>query len=955
MSQNNPYNLDLLWDVTDNGLRFFEEEFSLGSSAKGRKGFKVRDDDATGSCYISKSKTTGLYLFTDFGGNNITPDQKGVDAIEYVVRTQNTDFLGACKILFARYNLAVRELDKVKPTTEFSSNVTKKEGFWNVNFFSKIQDTAGLTRIFPFYTPEILSEYSFKQVKFYENVGTSSKGLYHRTITATAEFPIYGYDYRDFVKLYAPNAPKGDAYLQKHSFVGAKQDRIIYGLENLISKVNVNRIEFLEEQIEGSYGKEKKALIEELQEEKLDSVIIATGGSDGINMASLGHNVIWLNSETELITKAEYRELKRFVKVVYYCPDLDKTGVEQAVKLGMKLTDIKIIWLPQSLKEFKKKDVADWVRMNKSLGLPLVTSLFNQIVSQAVEFGFWKWNEKGAVYKMKVNQVLQFLKYSGFYQYKIENNSSDNTKKTEERIFVHLKNNVATQVFPADIKEFVLSWLRDNFISLEIQEMLIKSVFFSERSQLTSLEVTDLITKTGTQESQMYFFNDKAVVVKKDSMNVVKTDATNVITWESNIIKRDFKLQDAPFKIWVNEAGEYDISISNPASNYFKVLVNTSRVFWEKDADKFGSDSNNHSITSQNLTAEENQLQKLQLINKIFCVGHLLHKYKMKSKSYLVLGIDRKIGKSANDNKGGSGKSFMVEAVFNYIFNRKIIDGRNLDKDDLKFMLDGVSKETDVLYWEDLSPYYDFNSFFNYVTGEIQANHKGGKIFTIPFKEFAKPVITMNAVPYDITDSLRRRLVVFECSDYYHEMGEEYKETRTIRTDFKKDLFDENYPADDWANDDNFMMYALQFYLNCTEKIEIQQGNLMTRNLIQQIGIPAMHFFNSFFADLSNLTDRAHLDNKNEMWVYKKAVYDYYKEELSTKGKSSQDFKDLLTLYAKFKDWPIEFKKRKIDGVGNSVEHFKIDMGIEITKKSFEPEEEIEFTEPKHENDDLPF
>lgn len=927
MSQSHPYDMQLLWETINDGLRFFQDEFgSLLSGPKGMKGFAVRPDDKTGSCYIKKSSKSPHYLFTDFGGNNITPDQKGINAVDYVMRTRNVDFAGACKILFQQYNLPILEKDQAKPVTEFSSKVTKKEGHWNVNFYPKIQDVTGLKRIIPFYTDDLLKLYHFKQIKNYENVGKSEKGLYHRTIAATPEFPIYGYDKYDFVKLYQPMAPKGDPFLQKHSFIGTKPERPIYGWDNILAAINLPLIEDLEMQLKVCRPKDRASIKESLDSCKLDSVIIATGGSDGLNIASLGYPVIWFNSETEVISKAEFYELKRFVKTVYYCPDLDKTGIDQAVRMGLKLTKIKMIWLPESLKDNNKKDAADWVRGIKQLGLETVQAMFAQIVSQAVEFQFWKWNPKTGKYVLAVNQMLQFLKYNGFFQYKVENNTADNTKKAEDKIFVHVKNNVAKQVFPSDIKEYVLQWLKLNFISLDIQEMIIKSVFFSERSSLTSLALTELKTKTGTKDSQIYFFNQNAVTVTKDAIKVVKAESINCMTWESNIIKRNFKLQDAPFRIFTNEQGEYDIEIFNDASNYMKVLINTSRIFWQKDIDKLHQDTNPFKITSDNLTPEENQLQKLQLINKIFCVGHLLHKYKMKSKSYLILGIDRKIGESAKDNKGGSGKSFMVEAVFNYIFNRNIIDGRNLHKDDSKFMLDGTTKETDAIYFEDLSAYFDFNSLFNFVTGEIKANHKGGKIYTIPFTDFAKPVVTMNAVPYDITDSLRRRLCVFECSDYYHEIGEDYHETRTIRTDFKKDLFDENYGAEEWANDDNFMMYALQFYLNCDAKIELEQGNLMVRNLIQQIGQPAMKFFKTFFDDLTNLSDRGHVDTEGLLWVNKKAVFETYKEELTQKAKSSQDFKDILTLYCQYRDWKIEFKKKKIDGIGNSVEHFHINI-----------------------------
>ena len=945
MADNLPYDLDLFWERCNDGLSFFEEEFAsarkTGKGANEWKAFAVREDDKTGSCHLSRSKANRQYLFTDFGGNNITPDGKGINAIDYVIKTRNVDFAGACSILFQQFNLPVRELDKIKPVTEFSANVTKKDGYWKVQYFKKFQDVAGLGRLFPFATPELLSEYNFKQVESYERVGTGKKGLYHMTTAATPDFPIYGYDYTDFCKLYQPSAPKGDAYLQKHSFVGTKPDRIIYGWDRLLDQVNVDAIESLESELEFAKKRDKAEILEKINDLKLDYVIIATGGTDGINIASLGHDVIWFNSETEIISKTEYFELIRFVKVVYYCPDLDTTGVNQAVKLGLMLMKIKMIWLPESLKDLKKKDAADWVRMNKGMGLPIVSAKFKQIMSQAVEFQFWKYNDKGTVI-LALNQMLQFLKYNGFYQYKVESSSADNTKKIEEKMFVRVVDNVVQQVFPTDIRAFVLNWLKENFISLAIQEMIIKNVFFSERSGLMSVELTNLVTRTGYIDNQLYFFNDKVVQVGKQDIKVGLAKYSKVVTWESNIIQRDFTLQDAPFKIFLDANGQYDIEIIGEPSNYFKVLINTSRIFWAKDINKAGIDEHRYKIYSPNLTADENQLQKLHLINKMFGVGHLLHKYKQKSKDFLFLLIDSKIGATSKDNKGGSGKSFITETIFNYIFNKKIIAGRNLHNEDQKFLLDGVTKETDIISYDDLSPYFDFNSLFNHVTSEITANHKGGRMFPIAYKDFAKLTISMNAVPYDITDSLSRRLITSEVSDYYHAKSAEHPEARTIGSDFKTVLFDENYPASSWVSDDNFMMYTLQFYLNTPEKIEIEQGNLMVRNLIQKIGDRDMLFFNEFFADASNFEDLSHLDSNNDRWIYMKGFYDEYKAELHAKAKISQDFKKSLQMYLEFKDWKIDFKKKKQNGNGNSVPHFLLKANdssvIAIKKEADETE-----------------
>ncbi len=94
--------------------------------------------------------------------------------------------------------------------------------------------------------------------------------------------------------------------------------------------------------------------LEELHKLKLDYVLIATGGSDGINLASLGYPVIWFNSESEVINSNEYYELSKIAKQIVYVPDLDDTGVRQAVYVGVKNIELKLLWLPESSFDIQK-------------------------------------------------------------------------------------------------------------------------------------------------------------------------------------------------------------------------------------------------------------------------------------------------------------------------------------------------------------------------------------------------------------------------------------------------------------------------------------------------------------------------------------------------------------------------------------------------------------------------
>src|SRR5690606_19413342 len=124
----------------------------------------------------------------------------------------------------------------------------------------------------------------------------------------------------------------------------------------------------------------------------------------------------------------------------------------------------------------------------------------------------------------------------------------------------------------------------------------------------------------------------------------------------------------------------------------FKVLINTSRMFWKKDADEnTETDKNPFGINSPLLTDEENALQELHLLNKMYCVGYLLHQYKRASKAFMVLGVDFVAGESVKGSYGGTGKSFLQKSLFT-LLNSRNIGGKTL-KDD-SFPMDGVTPKT---------------------------------------------------------------------------------------------------------------------------------------------------------------------------------------------------------------------------------------------------------------------
>lgn len=935
---NQPYNLTLLWDACNFGLDYFHEVYpdSVGKENK-NKHFSTHTEDTASTILSNKRSSDGIYSIYNFS------DANGLDAIAHVRKERNLTFLEACEFLFQKYNLSKSTTTFHKPEIKWQNETDKAPGFYEIEYAKKV---ANYQSFAPFLTPETCKEYDFYSVTSYTNLTATGK---LKTTVATAEYPIFTYKWKGFNKMYEPKCPKGDDYLMKHHFFGTKPPRPIYGWERLFSLVDYDEIERLiaRKKLE-KRPTEKKKIQEEIDTLTLDCVMIATGGSDGLNLASLGYDVIWFNSESEIISPEEYYKLSKIAKVIYYVPDLDPTGIKQAVAMGMQFIQIKILWLPEFLKQARKKDLCDWVCMHKTEPLEKVQNTFKKMLTQALNFQFWDNGDKGV--KLNPKKALHFLKHKNFRLYKQPFANSD-TGKEVDGYFIKIENNLITQVYVSDIKRTVNDWLDENYHHINVYNMILRSAFFNQNS-LKSLPYYEYKKNNFGIDFQYYFFDNHAVKVTAEKIEkVIYSNKLEVNVWEEEKINHFIEIAKPMFEISTDSVDRKRIKILDNSSNYLKVLINTSRIFWQKDACLVGKDENIFNINSTKLDDEENYLQELHLLNKMYCVGYALHQYKSASKAYMLLGVDYAGGTSVKGSYGGTGKSFLQKALF-AMMDSWNIGGKTL-KDD-NFPMDGVTPKKKFVLFDDLMPYQSIEYFYNMISDNFVANQKGGVKYNIPFDDSAKVGATTNFAP-EMNSSTQRRLLVYYNSDYYHVKTDasNYPFSRKISDDFEgKDIMTKEYAAKEWNHDFNFMLQCLQFYLQQSEKIEAPIGTLINKNAMMQIGDATVKFFNEFFSDPTNLNS----------WIETKPTVTYQKEELGSKANSSQLFSEKLVLYCMAKGWSIQKKKAKNE-TGSATPHFFIATGenpdhttpleeIEETPIATPEKRELQLGERE---DDLPF
>lgn len=127
-----------------------------------------------------------------------------------------------------------------------------------------------------------------------------------------------------------------------------------------------------------------------------------------------------------------------------------------------------------------------------------------------------------------------------------------------------------------------------------------------------------------------------------------------------------------------------------------------------------------------------------------------------------------------------------------------------------------------MLLIDDCDRYLNTSLFYDNITSDMTVNPKNNHSFTIPFNQSPKIAFTTNYVPADFDPSSEARLIYMVFSDYYHQKTEDndYLESRSIRDDFNKNLYDEAYTEDEWNADINFMMQCCSWYLSLPGDVE---------------------------------------------------------------------------------------------------------------------------------------
>ena len=842
------------------------------------KKFKIRDENTAS---VSIKKFGDFYKVTDFGGEGTAKN-----CFDIVQEEEGVNFKQALHILAARYGIDTTLKAEVNKATIESrkANADEKEG--DFKFIAKEKLTeAELKVLGERVTAEICAKYSYCSLESYSVTRKTENGkLLTYTYRSNENFPIFMRNCGTFKKIYKPYE-----YSKEHRFFcnGQKPQNYINGLDEA-------KKEYAKLIAQADEGEQTK--------KKLSEIIICSGERDALCCAAMGYFPVWLNSETAKFEQSDYYELCKIAYKIYNIPDNDLTGKRQAAALALKFPDIYTIHLPEWLSNYRDnrgrscKDLRDYLDLNPSV------NDFKLLLDEAPKTNFIEYNDlkRGEI---NTNNLLFFLKCHNFY--KLFN------KKTKTDIYIKIDDFKVKEYTPKQVRAFILQDLRKRHIKTTLINLFLNSKR-SSTNLVDDLETIELDFSKNTIDSRTLFFNNVVLKVFKDkTIQSRKADLGHYV-WEDHICKHNYRELPKSFDYKTDESGVSYFKINEHNSNYFKYLINSSRIFWRQEANENEEVEEKFTVYGSKLTHEQRVVQIDNLLNKIYTLGYLLHRYKDESKAMTVWVMENEIT-SEDESKGGTGKSFFLRALKNIgICQIASYNGRDKRVTENTHLLDRIDNTIDIMQIDDAARYFDFNYFYGMITGETVVNRKHSNSEELDFKESPIIAFTSNFPPPTDDSATLRRILPVLYSDYYHDDGK--GNARKIYDDFNKNLFDEKYTEEEYNADINFLINCLQFFLDMKSKgfiLKPPMDNVLKRINVNKMGDNFKEWAEVYFDKESDKLDKL---------LIRTHVFEKFKQDTGSNKWSMRKFNEALTAFVKYTDYIIELNPTELKNTSGRIQ-----------------------------------
>ena len=389
----------------------------------------------------------------------------------------------------------------------------------------------------------------------------------------------------------------------------------------------------------------------------------------------------------------------------------------------------------------------------------IIDNVINRIEEEQSNQKFWTKSDKGVV-KIIHFFFKSFLEEHGFYKF--------NPQASKNYVFVRVTNNLIDHTSEKEIKDFILNYLLD-LDDVSVYNYFAENTRYFREEFLTLLSSIDVYFIEDNKDTAYLYYKNSAVKVTKNELISIDYLDLGGYVWKDHVIDRGY------------------IKCETTNCDFRKFINN---------------------ICGNN----ESRIQSMQST-----IGYLLHGWKNLSYSPAVILNDEVI---SDNPEGGTGKGLFMNALAQ-MKKLVVIDGKSFNFEK-SFAYQLVSADTQILCFDDVKKYFDFERLFSVVTEGLTLEKKNKDAIKIPFSKSPKVSITTNYAIKGKGSSFERRKWELELSRYY-------TRDRTPLKEFGKLMFGE-WNDEEWCQFDNFMIECLQLYLDkCLIKSEFV--NLKIRQL----------------------------------------------------------------------------------------------------------------------------
>jgi hypothetical protein len=463
---------------------------------------------------------------------------------------------------------------------------------------------------------------------------------------------------------------------------------------------------------------------------------------------------------------------------------------------------------------------------DSQLDTDTIEAVLTKVEEENAKKTFWEKSEKGVIRIVHI-QFKQFLEDNGFYKYCPEG--------SKNYVFVKVTNNLIDHTSEKEIKDYVLNHL------LELDDIMVYNYFadqtrFFKEEFLSMLSTIDIFFIEDTKDTSYLYYKNCAVQVTKDVVKPIDYIDLGGYVWNDHVIDRNFIMCDV-----------------TDSCNYKKFIRN---ICGDDDGRVQAMESN---------------------------IGFLMHGYKNLSFCPAVILNDEVI---SDNPEGGTGKGLFMNALAKM---KKVvtIDGKSFTFE-RSFAYQLVSADTQILVFDDVKKYFEFERLFSVVTEGLTLEKKNKDAIKIPFSKSPKIAITTNYAIKGSGNSFARRKSELELHQYY-------SKSFTPLDEFGKLMFGD-WNDDDWCEFDNYMIGCLSNYLHTG----IVKSNFVNLK-IRQLSAETAHDF----IEWCGLVDGQPKNNtlEPEVRLYKNDLYNDFVNEYPDYGPKSK----MTISRTKFYKWLVSY------------------------------------------------